>query len=382
MAFTGVAIYDIFDAEIGEDVADIVTNISPSKTKFLDDIGDGDSPLTSKAYSWEEKALLPDTYSNSSAIASNAGAAIGVEVGANAALLRVNDIMRVQIAGNEMMRIASIGTSAATIYMQRAYAGTSANSLAAGSTMDFLGSALEEGTGIRTQRRRGRVLKTNFVQTFREDINLSSLTTNTKFKAAGAPDPFEEEKIDKTAEVLKQLERAVLMGRTNGNTIGADDTETTMAGIYSSIATNITSHATFSNSILNNMFSQVDDSTDLAGEIDKYALYAGRTAFRKLSNTRSGRIREVMADETAGVKAATMYESDFGPLPVQYIRWLPTGSILALRKDFIDVVPFAGNSFQAKEYERGNIAREAYVAGTYGLRFKHEAAHGRLDGIA
>jgi hypothetical protein len=382
MAFTGVAIYDIFANEVGEDVSDIVSLISPSRTKFLDDVGDADTPVTSKVYSWEEKALLPDTYSNSSAIASNAGAAIGIEVGANAAYLRVNDILRNQEAGNEMMKVVSIGTSAATIYVQRAYAGTSANSSAAGITLDFLGSALEEGAGTRDQRRVGRTLKSNFVQVFREDINLSTLTTNTVFKAKGQPDPFEEEKVDKTTEVLKQLEKAVLMGRTNGNTIGADDTETTLAGIYHSIATNITSHATFSNSILNNMLAQIDSSTDLEGNHEKYALYAGRTAFRKVSNNRSGRIQETMQETTSGVKKVTNYESDFGPMPISYIRWLPAGSVLALRKDFVKVRPFAGNSFQFKEFDNGNLAKEGYIAGTYGLEFHQEAAHGRLDGIA
>lgn len=382
MAFSGVAIYDIFTAEIGEDVSDIIANISPSRTKFLNDIGDADNALTSKVYSWEEKSLLPDTYSNSSAIASTAAASNGIEIGANAGLLRVNDILRSQVTENEMMLVTSIGTSAATIYVTRAYAGSTANSAAAGITIDFLGSAMDEGTGARTQRRVGKVLKSNFVQIFREDINLSTLTENTRFKSAGQPAPFEEEKVDKSIEVLKQLEKSVLMGKTNGNTIGADNEETTLAGIYNSIATNITSHATFSNSILNNMLSQVDGNTDLEGEHESYALYCGRTAFRKASNNRSGRIREEVQDVTGGVKKVTMYETDFGPMPIQYIRWLPTGSILALRKPFIKVRPFRGNSFQFKEFDNGALAKTGYIAGTYGLEFHQEPAHGRLDGVS
>ena len=382
MAFTGVAVYDIFTNEIGEDVSDIITLASPSQTRFLDDVGDGDKAIRSKVYSWEEKSLLPDTYSTSSAIASTAAASNGVEVGANAALLRVGDVLRSQVAGNEMVRVSSLGAAAATIYVTRAYAGTSANSLAAGVTFDFQGSAVEEGSGVRTERRRGRVLKSNFVQTFREEISLSTLVQNSTFKSAGQPNPFEEEKADKTIEVLKQLEKSVLMGRTNGNTIGADDAETTMAGIYNSIATNITSHATYSNSILNEMLSSIDNNTDLEGNIDNYALYAGRTAIRQISNSRSGRIREEMEDTTAGVKKVRMYDSDYGPMPVSYIRWLPAGSVLALRKDFIKVKPFAGNSFAFKGYDLGKLAEEGFVAGTYGLEFAQEPVHGRLDGIA
>ncbi len=381
MPFSGVAIYDIAANEVAEDVSDIVSMISPSKTPFLDDIGDADTPITSKVYSWEEKQLLPDTYSNSTAIASNAGAANGIEVGANASLLRVGDILRVRTS-EEQVKVVSIGTSAATIFVQRAYAGTTANSAAAGISIDFLGSAIEEGSSARDQRRVGKVLKSNYCQTFREDISISNLVANTRFKSAGQPPAFEEEKVDKTTEVLKQLERSVLMGRTNGNTIGADDAETTMAGVYNSIATNVTSHATFSNSILNNMLAQIDANTDLAGEIDNYALYAGLTANRQISNSRSGRIEQSQQETEAGVRMVTSYASDFGVLPIKYVRWLPTGSVLALRKDFVKVKPFSGNSFSFREYDNGVAAQQGYIAGTYGLEFHQEAAHGRLDGIA
>ena len=381
MAFNGVAVYDVFANEIGEDVSDIVSLVSPQTAGFLDDVGDAATPIMSKVYSWEEKSLLPDTYSNSSAIASAAGTAGGIEVGANASLLRAGDILQA-VATNEMMKVSSVGTNAATIYVARGYAGTTATSLAAGATLNFLGAAVEEGSGTKIQRRVGKTLKSNFVQTFREEISISTLANNAKFKSAGQPDPFEEEKADKTIEVLKQLEKSVLMGRTNGNSIGADDKETTMAGIYNSIATNVVSHATFSNSILNEMMAKVDNFTDLKGNVEKYALYTGRTAFRLLSNSRSGRIHEFPAATEAGVRQVTNFMSDFGNLPVSYIRWLPAGSVLCIRKDFVKVAPFAGNSFQFKEYDNGNLAREGYVAGTYGVEFMQETAHGRLDGLS
>lgn len=381
MTYTGTAVYDIYTNEIGEDVSAIVSLISPSATRFLDDIGDADTPIVSKYYTWEEKALLPDTFGASSAIGSTAAASNGIEFGANASLIRTKDIFRITWSGEQIM-VTSLGASAATIYVTRAYAGTSANSMAAAATgIEFLGSAVEEGSGARTQRRRGKSLAGNFVQIFREDIDISNLANNAKLKAPGQPAPYDEEVADKTTEVLKQLERSVLMGRTNGNTIGADDAETTMAGLYYSIATNITSNATFTNSIINEMFKQVDRYTDLAGNIDKYGLYCGITAFRKISNSRDSRIDQMISETTAGVLPVESYFSDFGPVPVKYIRWIPTGSAVLVRKDFVKVRPFAGNSFASRRYDLGALSTTGYVAGCYGLEFHQETAHGRMDGL-
>ena len=38
MAFTGTAVYDIFNNEIAEDVSEVVSMISPKTARFLDDL--------------------------------------------------------------------------------------------------------------------------------------------------------------------------------------------------------------------------------------------------------------------------------------------------------------------------------------------------------
>ena len=389
MAFTGVAQYNIPN-EIGEDVSRIVSMISPKHTPFLDLIGDSQYPIFNKVYSWEEDALLPETFSNSSAIASTAATSNGVEVGANAGYLRVGDILRNRTT-TEMMLVNSIGTSAATIYVQRAYAGTTANSSAAGVVLEFLSSAVEEGGSPRQQRRVGKTLKSNYVQTFREDVVVSNLANNAvmKWQLGGngqsmfPGSPYDEEVAKKSLEVLVQLERAVLMGRTNGNTIGASNAETTVAGIYNSIATtNIVSHATFSNSIVNNMIATIDAYTDVRENAQNYVLLCGDTAFRRLSNAREARFQQSPVSGEAGVALPTLYFSDYGTMPIAYSRRVPAGSILCLRKDFINIKPFAGNSFSQRKYDDGSSAAKGYVEGTYGLEFRQSSAHGRLDGLA
>ena len=382
MAFTGTAVYDIYSNEVAEDVADLVSLISPRVTPFLDAIGDANSPFTSSYYTWEEKALLPDTFIVSSAIASTASGT-GIEVAANASLLRAGDILNTQgYVNTEQMFVTSVGASAATIYVTRAYAGTTASSLAAGKTLNFIGSALEEGTDPRSARRRGKLLKGNFIQKFREDIDISRRANNVTLKASGQPKPFDEEVADKTEEVLKQLERQVIMGRTNGNTIGADDTPSTIAGVYNSIATNVVSHATYSNSMMNNMLELIHNATDIESNADRYHIFGGVTAFRNVSASRLSYLEQNSDETGAGVKKVTKYMSDFGDIPVTMLRWLPKGTIMAIRKDFVKIAPMAGLSFGSRKYDNGSSNETGYVEGDYGLEFNQETAHGVFNGIS
>jgi len=387
MTFTGTATYDVYSNEIGESVSELVALVSPMETPFLDDVGDQGEPIASPYYTWLDKWLLPDTFSMSSAIGSSAATSYGIEVGANADLIRVGDILRSPrtITGvYEAMAVTSIGASVATIYVTRAYAGTTANSAnVAGDSLVFLGSAVEEGSGARTQRRRGKSLKGNFVQNFREDIEISFLESGAKPKSIGqAADPYDEEVADKTKDIVKQLERSTIMGRTNGNTIGADSAETTMAGIYYSIATNVVSHATFSNSIFNNLIANMNGYTDFSANANKYGIYAGTTAYRLMSNSNAATVNTVIDQGQIGKAPAVTYFTDLGTLSIKHLRWLPTGSVLVIRKDFIKVKAYRGNSFANHRFDQGKTAKEGYIAGTYGVEFHQEQAHGRFDGLS
>jgi hypothetical protein len=288
-----------------------------------------------------------------------------------------------QTIRQEQVFVSSIGASAATIYVTRAYAGTSATSAAAGATLQFIGSAAEEGGGSRGQRRTTKTRPRNFVQIFREDINISLLMENAKRVATmGQDSVFNEEAVAKTKDVLKQLERAVLLGRTNGNTIGVDDAPTTMAGIVNSISTNVVSHATYSNSILNNVIASIDGYTDVRENVENYMMLAGTTAFRKVSNVTASQIDYGSRDREVGKAPVGEFLSDFGPMPVMHNRWIDNGTVLVLRRDLIEVSNFAGNSFQLRRYDDDESAIKGYIEGTYGLRFRNEQAHGKLDGIA
>ena len=380
MAYTGEAVYDMFANELGESISDQISLIAPLETQFLDEIGDSDEPVLNKAHVWMEDSMLPRTYSNTTVIASTAAATV-IAMVTNGKFLRINDIL--EVAGtSEQLFVTSVTTTGASITVSRGYAGTLAQSAAAAEVIAFRGSAMTEGAGPRKQRRTPRVPKTNYVQIFREDIDTSTLANNAIQRPENAPQPYDDDVTKKTREVLIQLENAAMMGRTNGNTIGADDTETTMAGVYHSVATNITSHGTFSNSIINEMLAEVNNFTDLRAHSNMYTLFCGDKAFRLISNSRVSRVTEDVGDVEAGIAPAQVYWTDYGAMRIRYVRSLPTGSVVALRKDLVNVKPYRGNSFATRDFDNGSLTKTGYVAGTYTVEFMSEAHSGRLDGLA
>ena len=86
MAFDGIATYDIFSNEIGQDVSPLVAVAAWLSAPFLASIGMGDMAFEGPVITWQDKFMLPETYSVSSGIASSAATSYGLEVGANASL--------------------------------------------------------------------------------------------------------------------------------------------------------------------------------------------------------------------------------------------------------------------------------------------------------
>ena len=385
MAFTGVAVYDEFSTAIGEDVSQIVALTSPRVTPLLSEIGDAPYTVKNKYHTWEEKNLNPTKVTLAAAAASTA-TGTGLQVTDNS-WVRAGDIFQSFDNGNEQVIVTSVSTSGNTIYVTRGYAGTTANSAATATDLVFIGSAMVEGSSARSQRHVAKSLKGNYVQTFREDIVISNLRQNAKNKVTNLPTPYDEDVADRTMEVMRQLENAIILGRTNGNTIGASGTETTMAGIYNSIATNITSHATFSNSILGVLLRNIDAYTDIRANSDKYLLVSGSKAYSLINASVSARLRQDITSVSpdslaAGIPASYSYLTDFGVMKVLANKWVPTGSVLVIRKDLVKIAPFEGNSFQQRQYVDGDSAKKGYVEGTYTIEFHQEKAQGRLDGLS
>jgi hypothetical protein len=382
MPFNGLAVYDNFTA-MGEDVSDVVALLAPMETPLLDIIGASDRPATSVKHEWIEDTLNPTTDVLSTAVAST-GRAAGDQVGLNVAhstRFRIGDLVQMGAGTTRETLLVNSAFSANTIGAVSGYGGsTIVNSVGAGSVVEIIGNAALEGedTDEDLTVTQGRVA--NYTQIFKAGIKISGTALAASWTTTS--NKLAEQKMARLRELLVQLEKSVLLGRTSTNTIGSDVNRRTMAGIVASLSTNIQSWGTFTESGLSNMlqlaYNQGSRSIDvLVVPPDTKRLMSAWNANRIhiVQNVPEGRAREDWFRSLVSV-----YESDFGVQQVVMNRWLSNTQVKALALDSsrIKVVPLAGRSFAYEELAKGGDHIRGQVVGEYTLEFRNENAHSAM----
>jgi hypothetical protein len=367
MPFNGLATYDNFQG-IGEDVSDLVAFLAPFETPLVDALGTSDRPATNVKHEWLEDTLNPTTDVTSSAVSSATGqGAVNV---AHATYFRVGDVVQLD---KEVMMVTSV-CDVSTIAVTRGYGGTAAASHGAGGTVTIVGNAALEGEETDEDRSTRLVRKSNYCQIMKVGVKISGTAQAVGWITTG--DKLADAKVMRLREVLRDLEKTVLLGRTDTATIGSDTARRTMAGIVCSLATNVQSAATLTESALGNLLQACYGQ----GSKDIDLIVAPPKQKRIISGWNSSRIH-VTSDANAYRNVVEVYESDFGVQRVIMNRWLPEDTLLVLDASRIKVVPLAGRSLRYEELAKGGDYVRGQVVGEYTAELRNENAHGMLTGL-
>jgi hypothetical protein len=382
MPFNGLAVYDNFTA-IGEDVSDVVALLAPMETPLLDIIGASDRPAASVKHEWIEDTLNPTTDVFSTAVAST-GRAAGDQVGLNVAhssRFRIGDLIQMGAGTSRETLLVNSAFSANTIGCAGGYGGsTIVNSVGAGSVVEIIGNAALEGEDTDEDRTVTQSRVANYTQIFKAGIKLSGTALAASWTTTS--NKLAEQKLARLRELLIQLEKSVLLGRTSTNTIGSDVNRRTMAGIVASLSTNIQSWGTFTESGLSNMlqlaYNQGSRNIDVLvvpPETKRGMSAWNANRIHIVQNVPEGRAREDWFRSLISV-----YESDFGVQQVVMNRWLANTQVkvLALDSSRIKVVPLAGRSFAYEELAKGGDYIRGQVVGEYTTEFRNENAHAAM----
>ena len=364
MPFNGLATYDNFEG-IGEDVSDLVAFLAPFETPLLDAVGTSDRPATNVKHEWLEDTLNPTTDVVSTAVSSATGAG-GINV-AHTTYFRVGDLIQLD---KEVMMVTSL-SDVSTIAVTRGYGGSAATAHAAGTTATIIGNAALEGEDTDEDRTTKLVRKSNYCQIMKVGVKLSGTAQAVGWITTG--DKLADSKVMRLREVLRDLEKTILLGRTDVSTIGSDTARRTMAGIVCSLATNVVSAATLTESALGNLLQSCYNQG--SREVD--LIVAPPKQKRIISSWNSSRIH-VTNDANAYHNVVEVYESDFGSQRVIMNRWLPDDMVLVLDSGRIKVVPLRGRSFQYEELAKGGDYVRGQIVGEYCLEPRNENAHGYL----
>jgi len=381
MAFTGKATYGAGATlpEIAEDVADLVSIISPSETALLDALGDAATPARSTHHEWLEDELLPnkDTVKTTP---TNPTEDTDIEMD-HPSYFRVGD--QVQIASNsELMLVTAVGDT--TITVIRGYGGTTAQGFQAGDVMNILGNAALEGDDADAARFTTRTRKGNWTQIFSKTTSVSG--SDLAVRQLAVSDELDAQKAKALRELLRDLEGTVINGiAPESNPQGSDTVRRTMDGIIPQLETNhfvpgtggFPSGGDLDETKLNTALRLIWENS--SGQVDLIVVNGYQK--RKISSFTSQMQSYAPADE-AFRQYVGIYESDFGVQRVILSRWVPADIVLLLDSSRINVPPLAGRSFHYKPLAASGDFERGQIIGEYTLELRNEAAQGYISGLS
>lgn len=366
--FTGLAVYEtgVFQ-EMAEDVAPIISVISPTETPLLDLLGDPPYFAKQIYHEWQEDALQPDTIVASCAIASIAAdTPFGVAAGL-AKFLRPGTMLQLQDKWNgEIVQVSVITGN--TITVVRGFGGSTKASYSAGQNIKVISDPALEGDDVNRDTSSVRSRKGNYCQLFKEDIIISG--TIQAVTMLNVTNEMEYQKAQKLRIVLKNLEKNLIRGIISGNTLGSASAYRSMDGLINMIKTNVASIGTMTTDLVNAAIALPWSQ----GGVDMDALICDQKTKLQFDGFATARIRQ-LPDETTMRTLITYYESSYGIQQVLLNRWMPPSCFLGIATGRVHIMPLQGRSFAYVPVAKTGDSEKGMVIGEYTAEVKNEEGH-------
>ncbi len=373
--------------ELMEDVADIVSIVSPFETPLLAYLGDPKRAATSTIHEWMEDTLLPNTDAvNQASFSPDAASATVITVD-NGGRFQAGDLVRPGEA-REVMQVTSVSGNNVTFVRQ--YGGTPASDLADNLKLTILGNAALEGAAALAARFTSRVRRQNYTQIFTASVDVSGTMQATRLHAVS--DELDYQKQERLRELLRDLENCIINGTAPAaNPQGSSTVRRSMNGIIRQISTNQFAPGVgpipdgggndsdiLTEEVLNAALRTIWESS--SARID--TIVAGGLQKRRINKFIANTVREHPAGGKRFTDGVGVYESDFGVCNVLLSRWVPADTILLLDSSRIEVMPLSGRSFHYKPLAATGDSFSGQLIGEYTLEFRNENAHGLVRGLS
>ena len=385
MTFTGKATWSAGPdlPEIAEDVADVISLISPHETPLLQHLGDAQRSATSTVHEWLEDALLPNTDTVNDATISRPEGESSFDV-AHGDRFRIGDEIMLD-GGAEVMLVT--GVFANTLAVSRQYGGTPAAPLADGATLRIIGNAALEGADAPAARFTDRLRRRNYTQIFTAAVEVSG--SQLAARTLAVDDEMDYQKQERLREQLRDVENCVINGvAAETNPQGDASTRRTMRGIIAHLATNRFSPGSdplpggdgpnqdlLTEPMLNAALRTVWEQS--AGHVD--TIVCGGAQKRRINGFIASQQR--FTEDGTYRSLVDVYESDFGVCRVVMTRWVPADTLLLVDSSRIAVLPLSGRSFHFKPLAATGDAESGQIIGEYTAEVRNEGAHALIRGL-
>jgi hypothetical protein len=276
----------------------------------------------------------------------------------------------------EQMQISAVGVNTVTII--RGFGSTTAATITAGNQLDLISDAALEGADVSGDISVPRSRVTNYCQIFKKDIIVAG-TMQAVRALGGIGDEYEHQKMQRMREALRDLEKATIRGVLSGTTIGGSAVANTrtMKGIWAHIATNATSTNTLTTTILDNA---IEAAWGNGGEPDLIVVDQKWKRIIDGWNEAKAQVVQGSVGDEKFQRRITVYEGTFGEQQVLMDRWMPSYSLMVVRKGSVHVVPLQGRSFRHERVSKTGDAEKGMIIGEYTVEVKNEEGMAKVYG--
>jgi len=378
MAFSGLSSNTLFTPNlIGEDISTLMATLTPVEAPLLDWLGDASVFATSTKHEFVQDYLRPNYIIASTAVAS-ATAATYFQVNGLGTALTVGTLLENESAAPEIMQVSTI-LGPNTIGVTRNYDGAATGSLVAGGQFFVRAPAGIEGQdhdGSHSARLGLR--RANTVGYF--NIPISASGTQLALNTLGG-DSYANARAKIFTEIPFRLETEIIRGVLNAtNSLGTTSATRTMQGIRGQLTAinstiTATSFAANPHLYIGNVMEQA--FVNGAATTEEWAILAGRTWFRDISNLNDTKVQDSNQSE-AYKRVIRRYEGPFGAMSVFLSRALPATELLVVSRQRVKVVPLNGRNFTYVETAKVGDNVKGFVAGEYTVEVHHPDAMARL----
>ncbi|MED2760454.1 DUF5309 family protein [Bacillus thuringiensis] len=348
-----------------ESVTDEILLLNPLQTPMINLLGFGQA-VTNVEHVWFEDEMFAQEGIAAKEAAEGA-TAIEVE---NAEAFRPNQVIR---NGEELILVGKI--EGETLTVVRGYAGTVAEKVEVGATLEVMFVEGVEGADARDARYKPRKRVSNITQIFDETVELSG--TAQAIAQHGVDNAYELEKQKKQLELALQLEKAVISGirYERGNT-------RMMRGVRSFIQTNVikSNGAAISDEHLIEAFRAIFEKSGSTAS-GNYKIIVGATQKIAISAFDNAQIRLDRLDNGRG-QVVDHYISDFGAAEILINNNMPAGEILIIDANRLSIRPLTGRDFSHDYLGKKGDYMRGMLVGEYTLELLQEAAHAKIVGLS
>lgn len=360
-----------------EDLSPAVAILAQRKTPFLDKVLNQSKACTNTNHFWVNRKLTGFVDALAEAIGTSTSTPLVIKVDGSDSGIAVNYVAKTVLSvDDEYFQVTSVNTAVTPIELTctRGFGGTTPATHLDNARVEIIGKPKPEGFIPSENEAEVGSRDSNITQIFQRTIKISYTAKNTR--QVGMEGDIKDQTKNKITEMLYELEKAALYGRTSQDASGDNRT---MAGLIEKV-TNVNDAS--SNAISVDRLDTVIFNLLKVGASPDMILCSNDQK-RKLNALQQSRFDKAQGQDTKKIQNVTdTYGAEHMDMPIVLCQNVRPGDIWILSSEHLQVVPLQSSAMQMEPLAKVGLLEQAQCYGEYTFEIKMPDTHYRIKNLA